>query len=66
MKNQKNKKQHTPIMDGDSRPDKQEERTKPASSASTASSPVAGKKQKKFTIERGADVNKADDFRDAK
>jgi hypothetical protein len=60
MKNHKNKNQDAPIKDGDSRPDKQDHRTK------SASSPVAGKKEKKFSNERGADVNRADDFRDAK
>jgi hypothetical protein len=55
-----NKDQPTPITDGDSRPDKQHRRTK---SSSPAGSP---KKEKKFSKERGADINSADDFRDAK
>jgi hypothetical protein len=58
MKKDRNK--GTPIKDGDSRPDKQDRRTK------GASNPVTGKNQNKFSTERGADVNRADDFRDAK
>jgi hypothetical protein len=60
MKNNKNKKQDISIKDGDSRPDKQDH------GKQNASNPVAGKNQKKFSTERGADVNGADDFRDAK
>jgi hypothetical protein len=60
MKNNKNKKQEVPIKDGDSRPDKQDGRTK------DASTPVASRNKNKFSTERGADVNQADDFRDAR
>jgi hypothetical protein len=60
MKNNKNKKQEVPIKDGDSRPDDQ------GGKAKDASNPVRGRNQNKFSTERGADVNRADDFRDAK
>jgi hypothetical protein len=58
MKKDRNK--GKPIKDGDSRLDKQDRST------TGASSPATGKNQNKFSIERGADVNRADDFRDAK
>jgi hypothetical protein len=63
MKNKENKKteaqKQTPIIDGDTRPDKQETVIDKKVSANT-------KKEKKFTKERGADINTLEDFKDAK
>ncbi len=61
MKNDKSKQEKkSPIYDGDARPDKNIEQT------STNSRRTAGKKQKKFTRARDADVNSTEDYKDAK
>lgn len=66
MKNEKHKKkdvkERAPIMDGDTRPDKQEE----AVTQERKSAPVPHKKDRKFTEPRGADVDSLEDFKDAK
>jgi hypothetical protein len=62
MKENKNKKREeaqTPVPDGDTRPDQNQE---PDLSIGT----VAAKREKKITKERGADINNLEDFRDAK
>lgn len=66
MKNEKHKKkdvqERIPIMDGDTRPDKQEE----AVTQERKPAPVPHKKDRKFTEQRGADVDSLEDFKDAK
>lgn len=65
MKDKKKKpiiEEQTPIMDGDSRPDKQEE----AVTMERKRGPMPHKKEKKVTKERGADVDSLEDFKDAK
>lgn len=66
MKNEKHKKkdvqERAPIMDGDTRPDKQEE----AVTQERKSAPVPHKKDRKFTEPRGADIDSLEDFKDAK
>lgn len=65
MKKEKHKKkevERTPIMDGDTRPDKQEE----AATMERKSSPVPRKKDMKFTEPRSADTDSLEDFKDAK
>lgn len=64
MKDEKQKRieEQTPIMDGDTRPDKQEE----AVTQERKRGPVPHKKEKKVTKERGADVDSLEDFKDAK
>ena len=59
MKNDKSKQEKkSPIHDGDTRPDKNIEKTSPGTRS--------GKKQKKFTKERSADINSIEDYKDAK
>lgn len=65
MKNKETKKiqeqKGTPIVDGDTRPDEQEN----ANEASN-NSPLANKKKKSLTKERAADINSLEDYKDAK
>jgi hypothetical protein len=49
----------TPIADGDTRPDQQVENTKRTKTPDVSERP-------KVTKDRGADIDRADDFRDAK
>jgi hypothetical protein len=57
--NKKNKHKPTPLPDGDTRPDKNQE---PDPAIGTA--PI--KKQQKTTAARNSDVNSLEDFKDAK
>jgi hypothetical protein len=57
-KNKKKKEPETPVPDGDTRPDQNQE---PDLSIGT----VAGQHKKKITKERGADTNTLEDFKDA-
>ena len=52
---------HTPVRDGDSRPDQNIEGRKTKKSGS----PLASQ-PKKMTKDRGADVNSLEDFKDAR
>jgi hypothetical protein len=64
-KNKDKEKKHiqepSPIMDGDTRPDKQEEAVTMERKPSSAPG-----KEKKLTEERGADIDSLEDFKDAK
>jgi hypothetical protein len=62
MKEDKNKKKEeleTPISDGDTRPDQNLE-------PDPAKGPIAARREKTITKERGADINNLEDFKDAK
>jgi hypothetical protein len=61
-KEKKNIEEQTPIIDGDARPDKQEE----AVTMERKPSSTPHKKEKKLTDERGADVDSLEDFKDAR
>jgi hypothetical protein len=65
MKSKKGKiskeREHTPIIDGDTRPDHQEDALMPEKRKTPDKT-----KEKKMTSERGADMDTLEDFKDAK